>query len=148
MDEDRDYIILDEQTYLTLLKGSLSLNDRELGLRLTVFSAATTMASLRSSIYGWNTQEPPVQSTEAVPDIQVPQEPSVQSTEENPLLDDTPVLISPLNSRPMELTISGMNSVTPSLNSDNMILNRSFLKEPPIYLTTDHSPIHLFFLLN
>ena len=90
MDEDRDYIILDEQTYPDTAQGSLSLNDRELGLQLTVFSAATAMASLRSSIYGWNTQEPPVQSTRVVPDIQVPQEPSVQSTEENLLLDDAP----------------------------------------------------------
>ena len=95
------------------------------------------MTSLRSSIYGWNTQEPSVQSTEAVPEVQVPQEPSVQSSEENTLLDDVHVIISPLNSRPMEFTTSGMNSVSPSITYDNMILNRSFLKEPPIYLTTD-----------
>ena len=53
------------------------------------------MKSLRSSIYAWNTQEPPVQSTGAVPDIQVPQEPSVQSKKENLLLDDAHVLIPP-----------------------------------------------------
>ena len=95
------------------------------------------MTSLRSSIYEWNTQEPSVQSTEAVPEVQVPQEPSVQSSEENNILDDVPVLISPLNSSPMEFTTSCMNSVSPSITSDRMILNRSFLKEPPIYLTTD-----------
>ena len=52
MDEDRDYIIPDEQTYPDNAQGNLSLNDRELGLQLTVFSAATAMTSLRSSIYG------------------------------------------------------------------------------------------------
>ena len=78
MDEDRDYIIPDEQAYPDNAQGNLSLNDRELGLQLTVFSAATSMKSLRSSIYGWNTQEPSVQSTETVPEVQVPQEPSVQ----------------------------------------------------------------------
>ena len=115
----RDYIIPDEQTYPDNAQGNLSLNDRELGLQLTVFSAATAMASLRSSIYGWNTQEPSVQSTEAVPEVQFPQEPSDQSSEENTILDDVPVLISPLNSRPMELTTSGMNSVSPSIISDS-----------------------------
>ena len=48
----------------------------ELGLQLTVFSAATSLANLRASISGWNPQEPSVQSTEAIPEVQVPQEPS------------------------------------------------------------------------
>ena len=30
-----------------------------------------------------------------------------------------------------------MNSVSPQISSDSMILNRSFFKEPTIYLTTD-----------
>ena len=115
MDEDIDYIIPDEQTYPDTAQGNLSLKDRELGLQLTVFSAATIMASLRSSIYGWNTQEPSVQSTEVVPEVHFPQEPSDQSLEENTILDDVPVLISSLNSTHLELTTSGMNSVSPSI---------------------------------
>ena len=51
MDEDRDYIIPDIQTNPDNAQGNLSLNDRELGLQLTIFSDATTMTSLRLSIY-------------------------------------------------------------------------------------------------
>ena len=137
MDADRSYIIPDEQIYPDNAQGNLSLKDRELGLQLTVFSSATSLANLRASISGWNPQEPSVQSTEAIPEVQVPQEPSDQSSEDNTLLDDVPVLITPLNSRPLEFTTSGMNSISPQISSDSMILNRSFLKEPPIYLTTD-----------
>ena len=127
----------DEQLNPDNASRNLSLTERELGLQLTVFSAATSMTNLRASISGWNTQEPSVQSSEAVPQVHVPQEPSDQSSEENSLSDDVPLLISPLNSRPMEFLISGMNSVPPQIYSDSMILNRSFLKEPPIYLTSE-----------
>ena len=123
MDADRSYIIPDEQIYPNNAQGNLSLKDRELGLQLTVFSAATSLANLRASISGWNTQEPSVQSTEAIPEVQVPQEPSDQSSKDNTLLDDVPVLITPLNSRPLEFTTSGMNSVSSQISSDNMILS-------------------------
>ena len=62
---------------------NLSLTERELGLQLTVFSAAQSMTHLRTSISGRNTQEPSVQSSEAVPQVHVPQEPSDQSSEEH-----------------------------------------------------------------
>ena len=137
MDADRSYINHDEQIYPDNAQGNLSLKYRELGLQLTIFSAATSLANLRASISGWNTQELSVQSTEAIPEVQVPQEPSDQSSEENTLLDDVPVLLTPLNSSPPQFTTSGMNSVPPLISSDSMILNRPFLKEPPIYLTTD-----------
>ena len=137
MDEDRVYTFPDEQLNPDNASWNLSLTERELGLQLTVFSAAQSMTNLRASISGWNTQEPSVQSSEAVPQVHVPQEPSDQSSEDNTLSDDVPLLISPLNSRPMECLISGMNSVPPQIYSDSMILNRSFLKEPPIYLTSE-----------
>ena len=93
---------------------------------MTIFSAATSLENLRASISGWNTQEPSIQSTEAIPEVQAPQEPSDQSSEENTFLDDVPVLLTPLNSRPLEFTTSDMNSVPPLISSDSMILNRLF----------------------
>ena len=137
MDEDRVYTFPDEQINSDNASRNLSLTERELGLQLTFFSAAQSMTHLRTSISGWNTQEPSVQSSEAVPQVHVPQEPSDQSSEEHSLTDDDPLLIPPLNSRPLETHISGMNSVPPQTFSDSMILNRSFLKEPPIYLTSE-----------
>ena len=127
----------DEQINPDNATRNLSLTERELGLQLTVFSAAQSMTHLRTSISGRNTQEPSVQSSEAVPQVHVPQEPSDQSSEEHSLSDDAPLLILPLNSRPLETHISGMHSVPPPPFSDSMILNRSFLKEPPIYMTSE-----------
>ena len=137
MDEDRVSTLPDEQLNPANASWNLSLTERELGLQLTVFSVAQSMTNLRTSISGWNTQEPSVQSSEEVPQVHVPQEPSDQSSEEHSLTNDVPLLIPPLNSRPMEFLISGMNSVPPQIFSDSMILNRSFLKEPPIYLTSE-----------
>ena len=104
---------------------------------MIVFSAAQSLANLRNFITGRKTQEPSVQSSEAVPQVHVPQDPFDQSSEENSIFDDASLLILPLNSRPLESSISGMNSVPPQYFSDRMILNRSFSKEPPIYLTSD-----------
>ena len=137
MDKDRVYTFPAEQINPDNATRNLSLTERELGLQLTIFSAAQSMATLRTSFSGWNTQEPSVQNSEAVPHFQVPQEPSDQSSEEDSLTDDVPILIPPLNSRPLEFHISGMHSVPPQKFSDSMILNRSFLKEPPIYLTSE-----------
>ena len=100
------------QTNPDIAQGSLSLTDRELGMQLIVYSAARTLAGI-----GHDTQEPPVQSTGAVPSVQVSQEPSVQSTEEHLRMDATPVLIEPISTRPMEITNSGMSSDTLSLKS-------------------------------
>ena len=80
MDADRSYIIPDEQICPDNAQGNLSLKDRELGLQLIVFSAATSLENLRASISGWNPQEPSVQSTEEIPEVQVPQELSDQSS--------------------------------------------------------------------
>ena len=137
MNADRVYTFPAEQINLDTATKNLSLTERELGLQLTIFSAAQSMTKLRTSFSGWNTQEPSVQSSEAVPHVQVPQEPSDQSSEENSLTDDVPILIPPLNSRPLESHISGMTSVPSQTFSDSMLLNRSFLKEPPIYLTLE-----------
>ena len=137
MDEDRVYKFPDEQINPDNATRNLSLTERELGLQLTVFSAAQSMKNLRTSFCGWDTQEPSIQSSEAVPHVQVPQEPSDQSSEDNSLTDDVPILIPPLNSRLMECLISGMNFVPPQIHSDSMIVNRSFLKEPSIYLTSE-----------
>ena len=126
MDEDKGYRIPDEQLNSDTAIRHMSLTERELGLQLTVFSAGTSIITLRASISGWNTQEPSVQSSEAVPQVHVPQEPLDQSLEENSLSDDVPLLIPPLNSRLMEFLISSMNSVPPQIFSDSMILNRSF----------------------
>ena len=49
MDADRSYIIPDEQICPYNAQGNLSLKDRELGLQLTVFSAATLLANLKAS---------------------------------------------------------------------------------------------------
>ena len=95
------------------------------------------MTHLRTSISGQDTQEPSVQSSEAVPQVHLPQEPSDQSSEEHSYSDDAPLLILPLNSRPLDSHISGMHSDSPQPFSDSMILNRSFLKEPPIYMTSE-----------
>ena len=43
--------------------------DRELSLQMTVYSAARTLAGILSQAYEHDTQEPPVQSTGAVPDV-------------------------------------------------------------------------------
>ena len=137
MDVDRVYTFPDEQINPDNAPRNRSLTERELGLQLTVFSAAQSLANLRKFITGRNTQEPSVQSSEAVPQVHVPQEPSDQSSEEHSLSDDAPLLILPLNSRPMETHLSGMLSVTPQSFSDRMILNRSFSKEPPIYMTSE-----------
>ena len=136
MDEDRVYTFPAEQINPDNATRNLSLTERELGLQLIIFSDAQSMTKLRTSVSGWNTQEPSVQSSETVPHVQVPQEPSDQSSEEHSLSDDAPLIILPLNSRPLESHISGMNSVSSQTFSDSMILNRSFLKEPPIYLTS------------
>ena len=130
MDVNRVYTFPDEQIIPDNAPRNLSLTERELGLQLTVFSAAQSLANLRKFITGRNTQEPSVQSSEAVPQIHVPQEPSDQSSEEHSLSDDAPLLILPLQSRPMETPISGMLSVTPQSFSDRMILNRSFQRNP------------------
>ena len=137
MDVDRVYTFPDEQINPDNAPRDLSLTERELGLQLTVFSVAQSLANLRTFITGRNTQEPSVQSSEAVPQVHVPQEPSDQSSEEHFLSDDAPLLILPLQARPMETPISGLLSVTPQSFFDSMILNRSFLKEPPIYLTSE-----------
>ena len=108
MDVNRVYIIPDEQINPDNAPRNLSLTERELGLQLTVFSAAQSLANLRKFITGRNTQEPSLQSFEAVPQVHVPQEPSDQSSEEHSLSDDASLLILPLNSRPMETHISGM----------------------------------------
>ena len=108
-----------------------------MGLQLTIFSAAQSLTNLRNFITGRNTQEPSVQSSEAIPQVHVPQEPSDQSSEDNSISDEAPLLIIPLNSRPLESSTSGINSVPPQDFSDRMILNRSISKEPPIYLTSD-----------
>ena len=145
MDEDRVYSFPYEQINPNTTPRNLSLTERELGLQLTVFSSAQSLANLRKFITGRNTQEPSIQSSEAVPQVHVPQEPSDQSSEENSLSDDAPLLILPLNSRPLES--SGMNSVPPQYFSDRMILNRSFSKEPPIYLTSgslSYPPLFFF----
>ena len=118
MDEDRVYTFPDEQINPDNAPRNLSLTERELGLQLTVFSVAQSLAHLRKFITGRNTQEPSVQSSEAVPQVHVPQEPSDQSSEEHSLSDDAPLLILPLNSRPMETHLSGMLSVTPQSFSE------------------------------
>ena len=102
MDEDIVYTFPNEQINPDNATRNLSLTERELGLQLTVFSAAQSMTHLRTSISGRNTQEPSVQSSEAVPQVHVPQEPFDQSSEEHSLSDDSPLLILPLNSRPLE----------------------------------------------
>ena len=137
MDEDRVYTFSDEQINPDNASRNLSLTERELGLQLTVFSAARSMTHLRKSISGRNTQEPSVQSSEAVPQVHVPQKPSDQSSEEHSLSDDAPLLILPLNSRPLDSHISSMHSAPTQSFSDSMILNRFFLKEPPIYMTLE-----------
>ena len=137
MDVDRVYSFPDEQITPDNASRDLSLTARELGLQMTVFSAAQSLTNLRNFITGRNTQEPSVQSSEAVPQVHVPQEPYIQSSEENTISDEAPLLIIPLNSRPLESSTSGMNSVPPQKFSDRMILNRPFSKVPPIYLTSD-----------
>ena len=137
MDVDRVYLFPDEQITPNNASRDLSLTERELGLQMTVFSAAQSLTNLRNFITGWNTQEPSVQSSEAVPQVHVSQEPSDQSSEENSITDENPLLIIPLNSRPLESSTSGMNFVPPHKFSDRMILNRPFSKVPPIYLTSD-----------
>ena len=137
MDEDRVYTSPAEKLHPDIASRNLSLTERELGMQLIVFSAPTSMTHLRHFISGRNTQEPSVQNSEVVPQVLVPQEPSDQSSEENSISDDAPLLIIPLNSRPLESSTSGMNSVPPQYFSDRMILNRSFSKVPPIYLTSD-----------
>ena len=97
MDEDRVYSFPDKQINPDTPPRNLSLTERELGLQLTVFSDAQSLANLRKFITGRNTQEPSVQSSKAVPQVHVPQEPSDQSSEENSLSDDAPLLILPLN---------------------------------------------------
>ena len=47
MDEDRVYSFLDEQINPDTTSRNLSLTERELGLQLTVFSAAQSLANLR-----------------------------------------------------------------------------------------------------
>ena len=137
MDVDRVYSFPDEQITPDNASRDLSLTERELGLQMTVFSAAQSLANMRTFITGRNTQEPSVQSSEAVPQVHVPQEPSDQSSEENTISDEAPLLIIPLNSRPLESSTSCMNSAPPQIFSDRMILNRPFSKVPPIYLTSD-----------
>ena len=137
MDVDIVYSFPDEQITPDNASRDLSLSERELGLQMTVFSAAQSLTNSRNFITGRNTQEPSVQSSEAVPQVHVPQEPSDQSSEENSISDDAPLLILPLNSRPLESSTSGMNSFQSHYFSDRMILNRTFSKVPPIYLTSD-----------
>ena len=137
MDVDRVYSFSDEQITPDTASRDLSLTERELGRQMTVFYAAQSLANMRTFITGRNTQEPSVQSSEAVPQVHVPQEPSDQSSEENTISDEAPLLIIPLNSRPLESSTSSMNSVPPQKISDRMILNRPFSKVPPIYLTSD-----------
>ena len=139
MDEDRVSTFPDEQIYPDNATRNLSLTQRELGLQLTVFSTAQSLAHLRKFISGRNTQEPSVQSSEAVPQVHVPQEPFDQSSEKHSISDD-----SPLQSRPMETHISGMHSISPQSFSDSMILNRSFLKETPIYLILKNASADFF----
>ena len=146
MDEDKVYTFLDEQINPDNATRNLSLIERELGLQLTIFSAAQSMKKLRTSFSVWNTQEPSVQSSEAVPHVQVPQESSDQSSEENSLTDDVPILIPPLNSRPMESHYLRYElCYISNIFFDSMILNRSFSKEPPIYLTSALSLISTSF---
>ena len=113
MDADRVYSFPDEQINPDTAPRNLSLTERELGLQLTVFSPAQSLANLRNFITGRNKQEPSVQSSEAVPQVHVPQEPSDQSSEENSISDEAPLLIIQLNSRPLESSTSGMNYVPP-----------------------------------
>ena len=136
MDVDRVYSFPDEQITPDNASRDLSLTERELGLQMTIFSAAQSLANMRTFITGRNTQEPSVQSSEAVPQVHVPQEPSDQSSEENTISDEAPLLIIPLNSRPLESSTSGMDSIPHQKISDRMILNRPFSKVPPIYLTS------------
>ena len=118
MDEDRVYTFPDEQITPDNTSRNLSITERELRLQLTIFSAAQSMTNLRTSLSVWNTQEPSVQSSEAVPHVHVPQEPSDQSSEDNSLTNDVPILIPPLNSRPIESITSSMNSVTSHIFSE------------------------------
>ena len=94
---------------------------------------------------GKDTQEPLVQSTGAVPFVQVPQKPYVQSTEEHLRMHGTHVLIEPIFTRPMEITKSGMSYDTLSFKFPSMIIDKSLFKEPTIYLTTDNPSLPSLF---
>ena len=140
MDAYKDSSLSVIQTNPDNAQGSLSLTDRELGMQLIIYSAASTLVGI-----GQDTQEPPVQSTGEVPYVQVTQEPFVQSTEEHLRIDATHVLIEPISTRPMETTNSGMSSDTLSLISASMIIDSSLYKEPTIYLTTDNPSLSISF---
>ena len=138
MDEDKDTTLPDSRTHPDNAQDGLSMTDRELGLTLTVYSAPSTLVGILSPAIGHDTQEPPVQSTEEVPYVQVLQEHSVQNPEARLRLDGTLVLVEPITARPMDTTNSCMSFDILSLNSTSMIINRPLHKESPIYLTTDN----------
>ena len=133
------------QTHPDNAQDGLSMTDRELGLQLTVYSAASTLAGILSQAIGHDTQEPPVQSTGEVPYVQVLQEPSGQNTEEHLRLDATLVLVEPITVRPMDTTNSGMSFDILSLNSASMIINRSLHMESPFYCGQHFFAISFFF---
>ena len=148
MDEDKE-TTLSETTFIQPnpdnAQGSLSMTNRELSLQMTVYSVANTLADILSQAFGQDTQEPPFQSTGAVPDVQVTQEPSIQSTEANLRMDATPLFIEPLTFRPMDTTNSSMPSEIFSLNSASMIIYRSLHKESLIYMTTNNLSLRSLF---
>ena len=138
MDVDIVYTFPDEQLNPDNAPRNLSLTERELGLQLIVFSTAQSLANLRTFITGRNTQKPSVQSSEAVSQVHVPKEPSDQSSEEHSLSDDAPLLILPLTFKAPGILLSQESFLFHHQTlSDSMILNRSFLKKPPIYLTSE-----------